>query len=581
MKGMIFIAILATISISATSCDETTRPDFIMAIADEHVSLDPQKISWGVDVRIADCLYEGLVRYKTPSLELEPGVAERWEISDDGLTYTFHLRQNSKWSNGDPVTAHDFIYAWQRAILPSTAADYTQLLFHIDGAKEFFDWRTDQLAQFVTKDNHHNRSNAALNLWNETQSYFTQTVGLTATDDHTLVVRLKTPTAYFLEMCAFVTFFPVHKNSLETTIYLDEESGSIRHNSRYWVDPDQLVTNGPYILKRRRFKRDLLLIANDYYWNRASMKNKSILEKIIPEKQTALLAYDRGEVDWLPELPTASEMAADLAASSRKDVHLQPMAGVYFYNFNCNPKLNDGSPNLLSDRRIRRAMAMTIDKKTIVTQVTRLNQPTTKTLVPTGAVDGYAPPADAGINFDPEAARALLVTAGYPDGKNIDGLSILYNSGQGHEKIAQSLKRMWQKYLGIVVTLEGVEVKTFSDRLKKHDFTISRASWYGDYRDPTTWLDLCRTDNGNNDRGYSNAAYDTLLDNATVEIDPVKRFSILRKAEAMMIADAPFALIYQYIQLYVYDEDRISGLTPNAWNNWRLEFVKVDPIHLD
>ena len=571
MKMKWIRACLLVIGFCVAGCGRREAPaEFVLVTPDEHKHLDPQKISWSVDLRIAQCMFEALLNVDPKDLSLEPGVADRWQVSDGGLIYTFHLRRDAMWSNGDALTAGDFIYAWRRALLPDMAADYTQLLFYIDGARDFFNWRQKQLDEFKADD-----AGAAQRLWLQTVDRFEKTVGISSPDDRTLVVRLEQPTPYFLELVAFVTFMPVHQASVERTEELNPETGWRSDKPGYWTNPNLHVSNGPYVLKRRRFKEYLLLVANDRYWNRAAMKNTSILEKIITNPQTALLAYRSGKAHWLPDVPTASSLAADLAAQQRADVHLQPIAGVYFYNFNCSETLADGSANPLADRRVRQALSMGIDRRLLVEQVTRLNQPLVKSFVPPGVVDDYDPPAEAGFGFAPDKARQLLSNAGYPDGRGLSGLSILYNTGSGHEKIAEAIQRMWEQHLGVEVVLEGVESLSFSDRLKKHNFTICRASWIGDYRDPTTWLGKMATDDGNNDCAYSNAEYDALLAQAAKQTDRELRLATLRRAEAMMLADSPMAMLHQYLFLHVFDPNTVQGLQLNAWCRYRLERVSV------
>jgi len=277
----------------------------------------------------------------------------------------------------------------------------------------------------------------------------------------------------------------------------------------------------------------------------------------------------------LPELPSTSSLAADLVAQNRRDVHATSMAGMYFYDFNCNPKLANGKPNPLADPRVRQALSMGIDRQAIVAKVTRLNQPIARTFVPVDAVKGYNPPVEAGIGFDPKRGKQLLAEAGYHDGAALKGLSILYNTGHGHEQIAQAIKRMWKQHLGVSVPLEGIEGKVFATRLKSQQYSICRASWFGDYRDPTTWLGKMVTEDGNNDCAYSSSEYDKLLTRAATELDVQKRFAILREAEAIMLQDSPMAMIYQYVNVYVYDPDKVRGLHPNPWSIWRLEQVTV------
>jgi len=571
---IVVVLLAALIGLYFLAVPSTPRADFVFVNGDEHVTLDPQKISWVSDGRVAQGLYETLAVYQLPSLELEPGAAASWSVSDDQLTYTFTLRQDGKWSNGDPVTADDFVYAWRRAMLPDTAADYTKLMYTIKGAKDFYNWRAQALTDHAAA-SHDDAQAAADQLWEETLNRFDETVALIAVDDRTLEVTLERPTPYFLELCAFVTFSPVHRASHEARSRIDAASGRVVEDTTYWNQPEELVTNGAYTLAERTFKQGLRLEANPEYHAADQVKSKTIAERIIPTPQTALLAFDNGEVDWVPSLPSSGSLVSDLAKSERDDVNQVPMAGVYFYNFNCNPRLNDGRDNPLADPRVRRAFSMAVDRQTIVDQVTRLGQPVTKTYVPGDAVAGYDPPEQAGISHDVEAARALLAEAGYPGGNGLDGLSILYNTGSGHEDIAQAIARIWQQTLGVTITLEGVEVKTFSDRLKSHDYTIARASWFGDYRDPTTWLEKMRTGDGNNDCGYSNPEYDALLDRAAATLDQDERFAILRDAEAVLLRDSPMLMLYQYVLIHLADPAKVSGLHLNGWNHTRLEQIEV------
>ncbi len=196
---------------------------------------------------------------------------------------------------------------------------------------------------------------------------FKESVGLSAPDDHTLVVRLAQPTPYFLDLCAFSAFSPNPAATLQPMLTIDPQTGLASLESKYWGDPERLVTNGPYFLKRHRFHQDLLLEQNPYYWDKASMGNHSILEKIILEPTTALTAYSQKQADWLPDIPTASSLAADLLHQNRHDVVTSPWAGTYFYNFNCLPTLADGRKNPLADARVRRALSMAIDRQTIAT----------------------------------------------------------------------------------------------------------------------------------------------------------------------------------------------------------------------
>jgi len=235
-------------------------------------------------------------------MNVGPATARKWRISDDQLTYTFHIRPDAHWSNGDTVTAGDFIYAWRRALMPDFAADYTQLLWCIDGAQAFFKWRQQQIDSYGA-DGASRGTSAAKRLVDQAMRRFDQTVAVHAVDDRTLIVTLARPTPYFLQLCAFTTFAPVHARSVQEQVSINVDTGMLVQDP-YWTRADRLICNGAYVLKRRRFKRDLLMVANDHYWNRAAVGNRSILERIVNDPQMQLLLYEAGEVDWLPSIPT-------------------------------------------------------------------------------------------------------------------------------------------------------------------------------------------------------------------------------------------------------------------------------------
>ncbi|MEM1108698.1 MAG: peptide ABC transporter substrate-binding protein [Planctomycetota bacterium] len=534
-------------------------------------TLDPQGTSWLVDFRVIEGLFEPLLRVNPATLALEPAAAEALpEVSEDGLTYTYRLRADAKWSNGDAVKASDYVHGWSRALLPDFAADYAGLFFCIDGAEDYFTWRSEQLADFA------NAGQSAEELWADSQARFVETVGLEAVDDRTIRVRLREPTAYFNELVAFAAFMPIHEASAKQFMDLDPASGLWTMRSAYFSEPDNLVGNGPYRLTEWTFKRRMILDQNPHYWNKDAMGNTRVVMEVNSDEGNALLNYAQGQYDWYPNLSTSSTQAPDLVNSGRSDVHVGPAAGTVFYIFNCRPTLDDGQPNPLADPQVRRALAMAVDRDLIVTSITRLNEPTATTMTPVGSIPGYEPPTDAAPPFDPEAARKLLAEAGYPNGEGLSGLTILYNTEAPHEKLAAALANMWQTQLGVTVLLDGVEKSRFRQRRKNGGFTISRGNWYGDYRDPTTFLDLYRANDGNNDAGYASGEYDRLLREAAAQTAPAKRFALLRDAEAVMLADAPIVPLHQPINLELFDPAAVKNLYPNAWNYRDLAAIAVE-----
>ena len=555
----------------------TPRPkaDFVFSITSEHNNRDPQRMTYLHDIRLTHALFETLVTLDFNDMQTYPGVAEAWEISDDGLTYTFHLRDNARWSNGDPVTAHDFVYAWRRAMLPDTAAGYGHFMFFIRGAEDYFNWRNRQLEQYVQTYRESGGSvDAARSYWIDAQQKFDELVAIDTPDDRTLIIHLNRRTEYFIDMLAFATYMPVHAKTVSAAVDYNAETGRLLDDPTYWNDPKRLICNGPYRLADRKYRQYNYLVANEHYWDRASMKNNSVLELIVNNEQSQLLAYEVGEIDYVPTVKP--DIAFDLIRSRREDVHVVPMAGTYFYNFNCLPALKNGEENPLSNWRVRRALAMAIDRKEITEKITRLNEPSAYSFVPPTALAFYTPPVGDGPRFDPEGARALLQEAGYADGKGLNGLSILYNTGAGHENTAQAISNMWKQHLGVDVTLEGVESKISSARARSQDYTIRRAAWYGDYADPTTWLDIRRSDDENNTTKWKNETYDRLMDEAADASDPDKRLDLLRQAESILLKESPMALIYHQVTVMLFDPAKVSGLKLNGWSRVRFEQIAVD-----
>jgi len=555
-------------------CSEKPEADLVFISGAAHNTLDPQKMSWMHDGRIAKQLYEGLVQVDFVTHEIEPAAAESWTVSDNGRVYTFVLRDDAKWSNGDTVTSQDFANAWMRALLPDSASDYSRKLFVIRGAKTFYEWRSKQLTSFTVirkraggeADN--STQDAADNVWKLTQNEFARTVGIRTPDERTLVVELSRPTPYFLSMLSLSVFLPVHSASLETYSWNEAETGMRQTETVYFGDPKVLVTNGPYRLADRAHQEWLLMEANEHYWNAAAVGPKSVLQRIIKDPLAAEKAYSNGEADWVVDVPSAHRIAQQLLDSGRDDVHVSPLAGTYFYNFNCMPEVN-GKPNPLADVRVRRAFAMAIDRQAIVNDITKAGQTVAKSFVPPNAIEGYIPPVDEAVLFDPEQARALLAEAGYPDGKGLEHLSILLNTGAGHETIAQFIANQWKEHLGVSLAIEAIDVTGFAERLDNQQYTIARAAWIGDYPDPSTFLNKVASDSENNDCKWVNQQYDAYLAQAASADSLEQRMTYLAQAEAVLQQDQPMALIFHYVNIDLA-RPPLDVIERNHWGRWRM-----------
>jgi len=630
----LLLALVVALGTAIWLDDTPPRADLVYVNVSEVFTLDPQRMTWMQDLRMAYCLYEGLARWDNDDFTVERAAAE-WTISDDRLSYTFTLRPDARWSNGDPVTAHDFVYSWRRAILPDTAAQYSSLFMLIDGAESFFRWRTQALADFSRRadglDTATRRDQARV-LWDETERMFATTVGLTATDDHTLRVTLARPTPYFLDLVAFGVFCPVHRPTVEgwtvdpataariresgwadvgpppwpdrSFVSLDPDTGRLRQQ-HVWTKPGRLVGNGPYVLTDWRYKRGLYIKRNPLYHTPDLIRSETIACVSIEDVNTAVLAFESGRIDWLTDVSVeyqgdllaqrtayearhASEIEAGLSAGrtldetlaglpapthgQRRNIHMFPTFGTDFYSFNCRPTLGDGRSNPFADAAVRRAFVLSVDKALIVRSVTRLDEPVATSLVPPGSIPGYTPPV--GLAYDADGARQQLASAGWTDSDG-DGLvedgngelfpvvDLLYSTnGTRYRNISLALRDMWQRELGVRVELRGKESKFFREDLRQGNFMIGRGGWYGDYGDPTTFLDLCRTGDGNNVRGYSSQRVDDLLNRAAEEGDPRARFELLQACERLLVTEeVPMLVLCQYVQMYMYEPGRLTGLS--------------------
>ncbi len=610
------LLLLALVGVSVLSDRPLPRADFVFINSGDVNTLDPQRMSWMPDLRVARLTYEGLVQNDVLRADFGviPAVAESWELSEDGLTYTFRLRDNARWSNGSPVTAEDFRYSWRRAMLPDLASDYVSMFMLIAGAQEFYDWREQALTAFVDRSfaDAGERADAAEALWVETQTRFDAMVGVTAPDPLTLVVRLRRPIPYFLDLCAFAVFAPVYGPLVEQYERPDPVTARLMRRPG-WTKPGVLISNGPFELKRWRFKRDMRLEANPHWWNRDSLAIDSIDILSVGDPNAVILAFQTGAVDWCADVTAAyrGDLLADKMAfyrehedevvrlqamgldpyeidrrlpdDPRKHIKSTPAFGTYFYNFNTRPLLPDGRPNPFRDARVRRAFAMTVDKRAIVEEVRRLGEAVADTLIPPGSIGGYQSPrglrniGDARSETERQAiiaeARALLEEADFPDDFVVE---LLFNKDSGHDLIGQAIAKNWQEFLGVQTSLAQKELKIFREDLKNKQYMTARAGWYGDYGDPTTYLDINHSQDGNNDRAYNNPAFDALLADAADERDPAKRMAILAEAERILVEeDLPLVPIFFYSNVRLFDSSRVTGLTPHPRSKENLFLIDI------
>jgi len=525
------LALAAAAVVGATLLAYRSRgpaPDLVWTGGTEVTTLDPGTMTALNDGRVAGALFEGLTVLDADTLEPKPAVADRWDLSPDSLTYTFHLRPEAKWSDGRPVTAEDFVWSWRRVLTPATAAEYAYMLYPIRGAKAYYETAVKDPASAD---------------WSQ--------VGIRADGPHRLVVTLVQPCAYFLDLTAFHTYMPVPRETVET------------YGER-WTLPPHIVSNGAYRLVSWTFRSRMVWEKNPHYWNGDNVALGRIEVRVFEQPNTALLAYETGVVDLTTEVPALSvqPLLEAQRAGRRSDVMFGPRLGTYFYRFNC-------TFGPLKDARVRRALVLAITRKPIIDRAARGNQQPAHAFVPPG-MRGYEPPE--GIPEDVEEARRLLAEAGYPGGEGLPELSILVNRGADHRPIAEVVQEQWRKNLGIRVRIEEVEWKVFLDMIHRLDYQIARAGWFGDYLDPNTFLDMFVTEGGNNETGWSNPQYDARIEAAAREADLARRADLFRQAERLLLREVPIMPIYYYTSAFLV-RPGLEGVVPSRLN--RIEFERL------
>lgn len=480
--------------------------DFTFNNATEVATLDPARVTGVPEGRVIRHIFEGLTVKHPRTLEPMPGMAESWDISEDGLVYTFHIRKNAQWTNGDPVTAEDFVFSWERFLHPMTAAEYAYQLWYVVGAKEY----TTDVDE------------------NGNPKHDFSTVGIKALDTYTLEVTLKNPTPFFMDLMGFYPLFPVNRRNIEEAKEKWPSDWEIM-----WLKPENIVTNGPYEIEYRRVKDRIRFRKSDTYWDKDNVAFETIDCLAIESRGTSLNVYLSGEADWINAIPT--NIIQKLLP--REDFNPAPYLGTYFYRVNTTkPPFNDP--------RVRRALALTIDRKNIVEKITKSGQQPAFSLVPPG-MNGYTSVNMGSSNI--AEARALLAEAGYgPDGAPFPTMEIHYNTDEAHRDIAEVVAESWRANLGIEAKLLNQEWKVYLDTQSTLGYDVSRSAWIGDYGDPNTFLDMFVTGGENNKTGWGNPDYDLLVARAGTEADPTARMELLRQAEEILIDELPILPIYYY-----------------------------------
>lgn len=501
----------------AVANEEEGKKDGVLDIniASEPDSIDPA-LNTSVDGAIMiSHLFESLIRWDDDgegNAVLKPGIAESWEVSDDGLTWTFKLR-DAKWSDGKEITADDFVYSWNRLVDPATGADYEYMLDMVKGYDE-------------------------------------KKLDISAPDPKTFVVNLNVKCPYFEEICAFPSVMPVRKDIIEA-------------NKTWTNSPETLVSNGAYKLEKWDHNSTLSMVKNPEYYDQDSVKAEKLAFHLQDDQNAIYASYRSGDLDFINSVP--QEEIQKLLDT--KELKIKPYVGTYFVCFN-----TEKEP--FNDPKVRKAFSLAIDRNFIVNQVTGQGQEPATAYVPSGVYDAKGAEGDDfrtvggdyySINDEDyekniEEAKKLMEEAGYKDGEGFPQIDYLYNTDENHKAIAEALQNMWQENLGVQVSLQNQDWNVFLKERKEGNYNIARHGWIADYNDPMSFIDMWLTGGGNNDAQYKNPEFDKFVKAAKATSDPDERMENMHKAEDILIGeDNVVAPLYFYNNSYMM-KPNINGL---------------------
>lgn len=480
-------------------------------------SLDPHRGEEVSGSNVQRDVYEGLID-EAPNGDLVPGVAESWTVSDDGKTYVFNLRHTARWSNGEPLTANDFVFGFRRGVDPKTLSLYSYILSPIVNADEISAGRKPP-----------------------------GELGVRALNDYTLEITLANPTAYFLGLLTHSMSYPIHRASLE------------QHGEQF-TRPGKLVGNGAFVLSDWVVQSHIKLVRNPNYWDNANNKIDEIWFYPTEDQNAELQRYRAGELDLTYTIP-ATQLRW-IRENLPKELLVTPYLGSYYYAFNLT------RPPFKDNPKARRALALAVDRKIIAEQILGVGQiPAFGFVPPVANYTGQKMPEASWTQAEREAeAKKLYAEAGY-SAQNPLRTEILYNTHDDHRRIAVAIASMWKQVLGVEATIQNQEWKVYLDtRNQKKDTQVYRLGWIGDYNDAFAFAELLRSTSGQNDSGYNNPEYDRLVTAAQSELDVGKRAALLEEAERVMLSDVPLMPLYFYVSMHMV-KPWVGGYTSNIMDH--------------
>ncbi len=523
------VLFLAACAKRETPVEEGIRTKtLLLGNQNEPASLDPHVADALTDAIILASLYEGLTVLDEKSSSARPGVAERWEASADGLTYTFHLRADARWSNGDPVTARDFAYSFQRILTPAFGSAYSYMLWSLKNAERF---NTGELKNFAD-------------------------VGVEVVDDRTLRLRLNNPIPYLPALVAHSTWMPVHRATIEKFGRGDDRANP-------WTRPGNLVGNGPFTLAEWSPNARLVVAKNPGYWDAARTSLERVIFFPTEKADTEDYNFRAGQVHLTFDVPKSK--LATYRAQSPSPLRIDPLLNITYLNFNVTK-----AP--FTDPRVRRALALAVDRDALSQKVLNGAFLTASAIVPPDC-GGYV--SSTRLNLDYAEARRLLAEAGFPGGKNFPSIPVQVLNDENQPRMMEAIQAMWRRELGITVTIEPFEQKTLFQNQKTLAHTLGFLGWTADFPDPATFLDIFRTGNGQNWTGWGDKDYDALLDRATATADPARRFALFQEAEAILLDRAPIAPLVHRARTYLI-HPAVKNWEPAPISIHRFQIVRLE-----
>lgn len=574
-KWTVMLSMLLVFSFVLTGCGGgNTAEEGVLytALGSEPGSLDPALAQSTPESWVMSHLYTGLLTYDKEG-NLAEGMASMPEVSEDGLQYTFKIKDGMKWSNGDPVVAQDFEYEWLRVLNPETASVYAFQLYHLKGGEEYN--TVEKPGIVYVKDDDGNDTKEVdhevtytdadlegLDTEGKSEEEIDELVyqkwlkekraevGVKAVDEKTLEVTLGNPTPYFPELTAFYTLYPINSKVAKENPDWAKKGG------------DTYVSNGAYTLAEWKHNDQIILNKNDNWFDAENVKLNGITFDVLEDKNTAWQNYDGGKYSIVVDPP--QEIVAQKFEEKDPELQIGKQIGTYYYNLNNLPM--EGSKNPFVNKNIRKAFSMALDRDTLVNNVTKGGQISAEGMVPFGLHDETGKDFREGngnlIEYNPEEAKVLLDKGLEEEGLKLEDLNdkvLLYNTDENHKKIAQAVQQMWKEALGVEIQLENVDFNVKMAREHAHDFEISRGGWVGDFADPMTMLEIFVTGGAMNDTGYSNPTYDEYINVAKSSGDQAVRMNAMREAEKILMEDMPLIPVYFYTQPYFVKKD-VKGI---------------------